>query len=91
MKLHKSLWPQKLEGLDQQNICDYDTLQVLYNPSKNCLFVFKLKLPIKFVKKSTRMLAQSSRKPLLYIKWVIRNPDIVDQLVSQLRGQIVIG
>lgn len=50
VRLHKSLWPQKLEGLDQQEVCDYDTLQVLYNPSKNSLFVFKLKLPIQFVK-----------------------------------------
>lgn len=68
MKLHKSLWPQKLEGLDQQKVCDYDTLEVLYTLPKISLFVFKLKLPIQFVKKSTRMIAQSSRKPLLYIK-----------------------
>lgn len=59
---------------------------------KISLFVFKLKLPIQFVKKSTRMLAQSSIKPLLYLKWVFRNPTIVDQVVSpEQRGQIIIG
>lgn len=51
---------------------------------KNSLFVFKLKLSIQFVKKSTRMIARSSRKPLglFYIKWVIRKPPNIDKVVS---------